>query len=85
MLDIRQGALSVALDPLSTAAERCVAGILDPIAPLPAGARVLRQGDTFPHVMAYAGYVPAPGWPRAFYLDDGDVWRDTETGEAWHG
>jgi hypothetical protein len=82
MVDIRQGPLTVVADPLSTSAERCVAGILDPFAPLPRGARTLSADETHPHVIAPKGYVPAPGWPRAYYLE-GDDWLDTETGVPW--
>ncbi len=34
MLDVRQGPLPTYADPLSTAAERCVAGVLDRVVPL---------------------------------------------------
>jgi hypothetical protein len=82
MLDIRQGPLTVAADPFSTMVERCVAGILDPFSPLAPGTPTLDPDKPHPHIIAYRGYVPAPGWSRAYYLDGGE-WFDTETGEAW--
>lgn len=35
-----------------------------------------------PHKIAYRGYRPAPGAPRAYYRD-GDNWRDTLTNAPW--
>lgn len=69
-------------DPFMPVAERCVLGILDPVAPLKRGVQVI----TGPHptVVAYRGCVPPPGWPRAFYWEAGR-WVDTETGELWNG
>lgn len=67
-------------DPFMSVAERCVLGILDPVAPL----RGPAIDPTRPHptVIAYPGYVPPPGRPRA-YRKAGDEWVDTETGELW--
>jgi hypothetical protein len=66
--------------PFLTTAERCVAGVLDPVAPIVGPA--LDASKPHPHHIAYRGYVPAPGWPRAYYLEAGG-WIDTETGEVW--
>jgi hypothetical protein len=67
------------IDPFLTAAERCVLELLDPVAPIVGPALEAPH----PHVIAYRGYVPAPGWPRAYCLVDGE-WVDTETGELWN-
>lgn len=68
-------------DPFLTAAERCVAGIPDRYAP--SRPPFIDPAEPHPHVIAEKGYVPAPGWPRAYYLDPVDGWIDTETRRTW--
>ncbi len=75
MHDPRQGPLPTWDDPFSTAAERCVAGILDRQVP----SRPPFLTGEHPHVIAYPGYVG----PRPAYYLAADGWRDTASNEKW--
>lgn len=71
--------ISIALDPLATAAERCVAGLLDPEAPIEPP---YAEPDS-PRLIAWPGYINSWSDARAYYRDDAGVYRDTETAEEW--
>lgn len=70
----------VAVDPFSTVADRCVAGILPYQAPPGLG----WSSDPRPPLTAERGYIPPPGWASFNYWDEASqCWRDTITLEPW--